>query len=443
LIKDKTYPLDSTEEFKKKMDRKAKQFKLVKGRLFTREKAEYEEALEVLHEGNIEEVILQVHKEGHFGVNNTWYKVKIQYWGPGLFNKVQEVVKNCETCQFRKKKPATRTVLARPISTPGRPFFMVGCDCIGPVIESNRGNKNIIVCVDYLTRWPIARAVPNINEETTAKFLFEDVVQYYGVPNFILTDRGSNFTSRYVKSFLQQINCRHLTTSAFRPQTNGLCERTNGTLVQALSKIVRDECDDVKDWDLKVPAALMALRTMKSEATGFTPGKLLYGFDIRTPGNWSAPRTDYVEGEHENEVNRRIEEIDAAVKEYRTKAREASNEKKKTMKERYDRTVQVRRMYKIGEQVLMKDQYPENKFADRWIGPMTVVKANESGTYHLVGPNSRRLEGAVNSDQLIPFNAKKSMIPDVQQRRKEGLFNAWIERREAQSNRFSSLRGEA
>lgn len=83
----------------------------------------------------------------------------------------------------------------------------------------------------------------------------------------------------------------------------------------------------------------------------------------------------------------------------------------------------------------MKDQYPEKKFADRWIGAMTVVRVNGSGTYHLVGPNSTRLEGSVNSDQLIPFNAKRSMIRDVRQKRKEGLFNAWIYRREALSHK--------
>jgi len=55
----------------------------------------------------------------------------------------------------------------------------------------------------------------------------------------------------------------------------------------------------------------------------------------------------------------------------------------------------------------MKDQYPENKFADKWIGPMTVVRINGSGTYHLAGPNSRRLDGAVNGDQLIPFASRK------------------------------------
>jgi hypothetical protein len=212
----------------------------------------------------------------------------------------------------------------------------------------------------------------------------------------------------------------------------------NGTLVQALSKMIRDDGVDVKNWDKKVPAVLMALRTMKSEGTGFTPSKLLFGYDIRTPGNWSAPRNDYVEGEYSQEIDRRVEEIDAAVKEYRKKAREVSNEGKKHMKSRYDETVKFRKQYRVGEQVLMKDQYPENKFADKWIGPMTVVRVNGSGTYHLSGPNSRRLEGAVNGDQLVPFASRKSMIPDVQTKKLEGLFSSWLERKEARRPKGSS-----
>jgi hypothetical protein len=211
-----------------------------------------------------------------------------------------------------------------------------------------------------------------------------------------------------------------------------LVERTNGTLVQALSKICKDELDDVKDWDLKLPAALMALRTMKNESTNYTPGKLLFGYDIRTPGNWTAPRIDYEEGNYASEINRRIQEINTYLDEYRKKARQNSNEGKKKMKVKYDETVKFRELFKVGEQVLMKDQYPENKFADRWIGPMTVTKVNQSGTYYLVGPNSRRLDGVVNGDQLIAYHRKSRMTPDVQLKRKEGVFMAWLQRKESQ-----------
>ncbi|KAG1140938.1 hypothetical protein G6F37_012897 [Rhizopus arrhizus] len=418
----KKYPLGmDLEKDKRKFRKKAKKYTILSGKLYSRVNPKQENPLELLHEGNLPEVIKQIHQEGHLGINNTWNRVKLQYTAPKLFEAVREVIKHCETCQFRVKKPRKRTVPGKPISVPSRPFYMVGCDAVGPVIESNRGNKMILVAVDYLTKWPIARAVKDITEVTTGEFIFQEIVQLYGVPNYLLTDRGSNFTSAYVRACLKQMNCRHLTTSAFRPQTNGLCERTNQTLVQTIAKLLRDY-GEKKDWDLMIPAALMALRTMKNDATGFTPGMLLYGYDIRTPGNWPPARQDYVEGELQQEIDRRVEEIDTVLKDYRTNA-------KKKQKQRYDKTVHFQKRYKIGEQVLMKDHYPPDKFSDRWIGPMTVVKVNESGTYHLIGPNKRRLGGAVNGDFLIPYHCKNSMVSDVTKKRSEELFNAWIERK--------------
>lgn len=73
---------------------------------------------------------------------------------------------------------------------------MVGCDAVGPTLNpTKRGNRYLLVAVDYLTKGPIARAVPRIDEETTAKFMFEEIIEKYGVPNYLLTDRGSNFKS--------------------------------------------------------------------------------------------------------------------------------------------------------------------------------------------------------------------------------------------------------
>jgi hypothetical protein len=65
----------------------------------------------------------------------------------------------------------------------------------------------------------------------------------------------------------------------------GHVKKINGNLVQALSKIVREECEDVNNWDKKISAVLMALRTMKSEGTGFTSERLLFDYDLRTPEN--------------------------------------------------------------------------------------------------------------------------------------------------------------
>jgi hypothetical protein len=193
----------------------ATNYRMLQWRLYRRANDKHGEPLEVLRKGNIKQVLQQVYQEGHFGVNNTWYKAKILYYAPKLFGSVQDLVKNCEACQFRQKKPANRVVLSNTITKPSRPFFMIGCNAVGPVVESDLGNKYILVAVDYLTRWPVTMSVKDITEKTTATYLFDCVIQYYGVLQFILTDRGSNFTSRHVKSFLSQIRYRHLTFNNF------------------------------------------------------------------------------------------------------------------------------------------------------------------------------------------------------------------------------------
>ena len=95
----------------------------------------------------------------------------------------------------------------------------------------------------------------------------------------------------------------------------------------------------------------------------------------------------------------------------------------------YDRRVEFRRPFKIGEQVLMRDKVPQGKFSDKWLGPMVVVGIGGNGTYYLEGPNSRRLTAAVNGDNLKAFFEHRMMIPDVQVQRAMNQYHAWIDRR--------------
>lgn len=113
-----------------------------------------------------------------------------------------------------------------------QPFYLGRCDAVGPMASTIRGNQYILVAVDYLTRWPIALAVKAIDRVTTADFLYRQSMCQHGLPQYILTDRGSNLSSTYVNDFLRVMQVKHLTTTAFQPQTNGLCERMNGTILK-------------------------------------------------------------------------------------------------------------------------------------------------------------------------------------------------------------------
>ncbi|GFU84686.1 retrovirus-related Pol polyprotein from transposon 17.6 [Trichonephila clavipes] len=95
--------------------------------------------------------------------------------------------------------------------------------------KSAHGNKWIIVCTDYSTRYAITKALPTAEVDEIAKFLLEEIVLRHGAPRVIITDRGAVFRSRLVSSLVDLCNIDHRFTTAYHPQTNGLTERFNKT----------------------------------------------------------------------------------------------------------------------------------------------------------------------------------------------------------------------
>lgn len=429
-LHNKSYPIGASESFKAGLRKKAKRYSIQHAKIYERTAQDDQEQLgrELLHEGTVEQAIKKVHNEGHFGINNTWHKVKQQYTGKGLYQRVLGFVSTCITCQLRQRIPHLKITPGHPIPTPSRPFYLCGTDCVGPLVESPSGNKYMMVAVDYLTKWPIAKAVKEIDAQTTERFFMDEIVAYYGVPSFLITDRGSNYISEYLQEFLKKIECTHRKTTSRRPNSNGQVERLNGTLVQTMAKIMRND-ENPKPWDEYIGPALMAIRTMKNEGTGYSPSMLLYGYEMRTPSTWAPPRYDYVVGEVAEEIARRAIEITDWVKDVREYAKVSSDEKKRRRKIKYDDFVVPRPPFKIGDKVLMKDHYPQDKFADHYIGPLSVVKHNAStNTYYLVGPNSRRIQDAVHGDILLPFKESKRMVPDVMVSRAMNKFQSWIDK---------------
>jgi len=170
----------------------------------------------------------------------------------------------------------------------------------------------------------------------------------------------------------------------------------NQTLVQVLSKTCL-QAQDTKNWDDQLSQALLAIRTMPGDVTGVTPAKLLYGYEVRTPATWPPPRKDYVEGEIQEDLMSRVKVVDFTMREMWQDIQEREERRKRAYKRRYDQLV-FPRTFEVGDLVLMKDQVPAGKLEARWIGPMKVVRANRTSTYHLSGSFGGRLKGAVNGD---------------------------------------------
>ena len=121
---------------------------------------------------------------------------------------------------------------------------------------------------------------------TVAKFIYEDIICRHGVPQEILSDRGTSFTSKVIDELCQNYQTKHRLTSAYRPQTNEMIERFNRTLGECIAKLVYD---NNKEWDQFIDAVLLAYRTKQHKTTGKTPFYLVYGREATLPLDLKIP----------------------------------------------------------------------------------------------------------------------------------------------------------
>ncbi|GFY34049.1 transposon Tf2-8 polyprotein [Trichonephila clavipes] len=181
-----------------------------------------------------------------------------------MYRNVVRYVMHCRECQRRKSVPQRPPGRLVPIPPAIAPFHRIGIDLLGRFPKSAHGNKWIIVCTDYSTRYAITKALPTAEVDEIAKFLLEEIVLRHGAPRVIITDRGAVFRSRLVSSLVDLCNIDHRFTTAYHPQTNGLTERFNKTLADMLSMYVDVE---QKNWDEILPFVTFAYNTAKQETT--------------------------------------------------------------------------------------------------------------------------------------------------------------------------------
>jgi len=70
-----------------------------------------------------------------------------------MFEDIKSYVQSCDSCQRRGKAHSNQLLHLIPVQTP---FFQVGIDFVGPLPKTARGNRYILVAMDYLTKWPEA-----------------------------------------------------------------------------------------------------------------------------------------------------------------------------------------------------------------------------------------------------------------------------------------------
>src|SRR6266540_5412325 len=129
-----------------------------------------------------------------------------------------------------------------------------------------------------MTKWAEAKPLPDKSARQVAWFLYKEIICRYGCPQIIQSDNGLEFVNEVVKELLKQFQIWHQTVSPYRSQANGMIERFNRTLSEALSKL-----EEVYDWDKFVKPTLIAYNISQQNSTKMIPYFLIYGRIAKLP----------------------------------------------------------------------------------------------------------------------------------------------------------------
>ena len=217
---------------------------------------------------------------GHLSGKKTLGKLRLKYYWKNMSVDVHRWCKECSVCISRKGGPRPRIAPLQPIPVLPAPMELTAMDIIGPLPLSTNGNRYILVFMDYFTKWPEAFALKDQTAATIAKVFVEDIIFRYGAPKRLLTDKGLNFTSKLVQAVNEVFGILKLNTSAYHPQTDGMVERFNRTLLDMLAAYTNS---GQTDWDIHLPSVLFAYRTAKHATTHESPFYMMYLRDTCMP----------------------------------------------------------------------------------------------------------------------------------------------------------------
>ena len=217
---------------------------------------------------------------GHLKFEKTLSKIRLQFYWRHMYTDIKKYVDSCHLCLERsahrniKKAPLQRTI------NPEYPMHICSFDIVGPMKTSYRGNSFYLSWIEHFSRWPEAIPLKATDTTSVAKAFVEEIISRHGISKYLLSDRGSNFTSKLMREICKLLGTKQLFTSPIHPMANGRVERLHSTIGNILSQFV-DQTQ--RNWDEVLPLALFAIRSSVNRSTGDTPAQVFMGRDPFVP----------------------------------------------------------------------------------------------------------------------------------------------------------------
>ncbi|KFD45214.1 hypothetical protein M513_13909 [Trichuris suis] len=205
--------------------------------------------------------VLQLLHAGHPGIVRMKSLARSYVWWPGLDRDVEKTVLSCLQCQENRHNPPRENEHRWPEAR--TPWSRIHVDFFGPF-----QGKMFMIVVDAFSKWVEVKIVPTASTKAAVSVL-RTLFATHGIPDSVVSDNGTAFTSAEFLEFVKSNCIQHLTTAPFHPASNGQAER----LVQSTKEALRKE--SAKEWNVRLARLLLAQHSTPSSATGKSPAELL------------------------------------------------------------------------------------------------------------------------------------------------------------------------
>ena len=169
---------------------------------------------------------------GHLGISRTVFRLQTRVYWPGLRNDV-----------ISRKSPCPQRAPMGHVAVGGR-WERVDMDLLDMSVTSAKGNRYVLVMVDCFSRWTEACPLSDKTAISVADAFFSNIVCRFGMPSVIHSDQGREFENKVMHELCILGGAHKTKTTPCHPESDGLVERFNRTLLMMRAMFAGEHKDD-------------------------------------------------------------------------------------------------------------------------------------------------------------------------------------------------------
>ena len=311
-------------------------------------------------------------QSGHFGYHKCYQLLKSSWTWPDMKESVKRFCQSCEKCQRVNPAQNLRPVPLEPMDE--AKFFnsRVHIDILGKLPQGPHGHNYLLVAIDAFSGLVHLSPLKSKETESVAQALVDGWFSIHSYPLRLNQDQGPEFASSLMESICKKLNISRFFSSKMHPISNGICERSNRTILTLIRKIIESN----QDWVSLCPSLQKAMNCAPHSTKRFSPFQLAFGRRPRVPSDLLRP--GFAEEGAEAKLSLQIKMFKAVQK----WTKEAFDRQKRE----YDKRA-TRREFMPGDitYVVRPHSGPLfQKFQTKFSGPWQILKRLQHGNYELV-----------------------------------------------------------